>query len=319
MKPARRRVDVNIEELDRVLDGAREAPLSEADCEKVKTALHALAAMLVRPRNTEKTNAVLPESEDSGDAGAQPGESPAPPAKGHGRNGAEAFGGAQKIESKHQNLHHGDRCPECGQGNVYGQKEPKVLVRIVGQAPLAATVYSLERLRCGACGQVFTAQEPEGVGSEKYDETATAMVAQLKYGSGVPFHRLERLEAQLGIPLPATNQWEMAEEGAELVKPARDELIRQAAQGEVLHNDDTGMRVLKLAREPGDKRTGTFPSGIVPTTGQRKIALYFTGRQHAGENLTGILRQRARELGPPIQMCDALSWNAPKLPEGGNC
>jgi hypothetical protein len=44
--------------------------------------------------------------------------------------------------------------------NVYGQKEPKVLVRIVGQAPLAATVYSLERLRCGACGQVFTAQEP---------------------------------------------------------------------------------------------------------------------------------------------------------------
>jgi hypothetical protein len=65
---------------------------------------------------------------------------------------------------------------------VYGQKEPKVLVRIVGQAPLAATVYSLERLRCGACGLMFTAQEPEGVGSEKYDEMA-AMIAQLKYGS----------------------------------------------------------------------------------------------------------------------------------------
>src|SRR5271168_1047345 len=52
----------------------------------------------------------------------------------------------------------GDRRPECGKGNVYGQKEPKALVRVVGQAPLAATVYSLERLRCGACGQVFTAQ-----------------------------------------------------------------------------------------------------------------------------------------------------------------
>ena len=71
--------------------------------------------------------------------------------------------GAQKVEIAHQNLKHGDRCPECGQGNVYGQKEPKVLVRIVGQAPLAATVYSLERLRCGACGQVFTAQEPEAI------------------------------------------------------------------------------------------------------------------------------------------------------------
>ena len=147
-----------------------------------------------------------------------------------------------------QNLQHGDRCPECGKGNVYGQKEPKVLVRIVGQAPLAATVYSLERLRCGACGQVFTAQEPEGVGPEKYDETAAAMIAQLKYGSGTPFYRLEQLEAQLGIPLPAATQWEIVEETAELIKPARDELIRQAAQGEVLHNDDTSMRVLKLKR-----------------------------------------------------------------------
>jgi transposase len=316
MTPGRRRVDVNIEELDRVLDGAREAPLSEADCEKVKTALHAMAAMLVRPRNTEKTNAVLPKLEDSADAGTPGDESPAAPAKGHGRNGAEAFSGAQKIEIQHQNLKHGDRCPDCGQGNVYGQKEPKVLVRVVGQAPLAATVYSLERLRCGACGQVFTAQQPEGVGPEKYDETATAMIAQLKYGSGVPFNRLEQLEAHLGIPLPATTQWEMVEEGAELIKLARDELIRQAAQDEVLHNDDTGMKVLKMNREPGDKRTGTFTSGIVSTNGQRKIALYFTGRQHAGENLADVLRQRARELGPPIQMCDALSWNTSKLSEG---
>src|ERR1043165_5831465 len=195
MTPGRRRVDVNIEELDRVLDGARETPLSEADCEKVKTALHALAAMLVRPRNTEKTNAVLPKSEDPGkDADPQPEESSAPKAKGHGRNGAEAFSGAQKIDIQHQNLKHGDRCPDCGQGNVYVQKEPKVLVRIVGQASLAATVYSLERLRCGACGQVFTAEEPERVGPDKYDETAAAMIAQLKDGSGIPFYRLEQLE-----------------------------------------------------------------------------------------------------------------------------
>ena len=140
-----------------------------------------------------------------------------------------------------------------------------MLVRIVGQAPLAATVYSLERLRCGACGQVFTAQEPEGVGPEKYDETAAAMIAQLKYGSGIPFYRLEQLEEQLGIPLPAATQWEIVEEAAEVIKPARDELIRQAAQGEVLHNDDTSMRVLKLEREPGDERTGVFTSGIVST------------------------------------------------------
>ena len=89
------------------------------------------------------------------------------------------------------------------------------------------------------------------------------MIAQLKYGSGTPFYRLEQLERHLGIPLPATTQWEIVEEAAEVIKPARDELLRQAAQGEVLHNDDTGMRVLRLAREAGDQHTGVFTSGIV--------------------------------------------------------
>src|SRR6266478_4457438 len=316
MKTARRRVDVNLDELDRVLDGARQAPLSEDDYEKLKDALHALAAMLVRPRNTEKTSAVLEKMEGAETGAETQPESNARPQPGHGRNGAEAFRGARRVDIAHQKLTHGDRCPECGKGNVYGQKEPKVLVRVVGQAPLAATIYSLERLRCGACGQVFTAQEPEGVGPEKYDETAAAMIAQLKYGSGTPFYRLEKLEGQLGIPLPAATQWEVVEEAAELVKPARDELIRQAAQGEVIHNDDTSMKVLKLERELGDERTGVFTSGIVSTGQGQKIALYFTGRQHAGENIADVLKQRAKHASPPIQMCDALSRNVPKLPAG---
>ena len=128
--------------------------------------------------------------------------------------------------------------------------------------------------------------------------------------------RLEQLQGQLGIPLPAATQWEVVEEAAELMKPARDELIRQAAQGEVMHNDDTSMRVLRLPREPSDERTGVFTSGIVSTGQGGKIALYFTGRQHAGENLADVLQQRARHLGPPIQMCDALSRNVPKLAAG---
>jgi len=314
MKTARRRIDVNLEELDRVLDDARQAPLSEADHSKLKGTLHALAAMLIRSRNTEKTSAVLEKPEGS-ETGQQPDEN-APTPLGHGRNGAEAFGGARKVDIRHQKLTHGDRCPECGRGNVYEQKEPKVLVRIVGQAPLAATVYSLERLRCGACGQVFTAQEPEGVGPDKYDETAAAMIAQLKYGAGTPFNRLEQLEGQLGIPLPAATQWEIVEEAAQVIKPALDELIRQSAQDDVVHNDDTGMRVLTLKRDPAEKRTGVFTSGIVSVGQKRKIALYFTGSRHAGENLAEVLKKRRAELPGPIQMCDALSRNVPKLLAG---
>jgi transposase len=95
---------------------------------------------------------------------------------------------------------------------------------------------------------------------------------------------------------------EIVEEAAELIRPACDELIRQAAQGEVIHNDDTGMRVLNLAREASDERTGTFTTGIVSKVSGREMALYFTGRQHAGENIADVLKQRAAELPPFIQM-----------------
>ena len=206
-KASRQRVEVNVEELDRVIDETEKGPLSEADRQKLKTTLHALAESLERRRNTEKTSAVLGDQNTaSPPEKTQPAASENKPA-GHGRNGADGFRGAEKVKIAHANLQSGHRCPDCGRGNVYEQKEPKVLVRIVGQAPLAATVYELERLRCNACGQIFTAQEPEGIGPEKYDETAAAMIAQMKYGSGVPFHRLEQMEGLMGIPLPASTQW----------------------------------------------------------------------------------------------------------------
>jgi hypothetical protein len=98
MKKARRHLDVNLVELDQVLDSALEAPLSEADHNKLKDTLHALAALLVRSRNTEKTSAVVENPEDS----KQP-EDKAPPPPGHGRNGVEAC----KVDIKHQKLTHG--------------------------------------------------------------------------------------------------------------------------------------------------------------------------------------------------------------------
>ena len=77
-----------------------------------------------------------------------------------------------------------------------------------------------------------------------------------------------------------------------------------------------GMRVLKLKRPDDDPRTGVFTSGTISTNEGRSIALFFTGVQHAGENMAGVLKRRAAELPAPIQMCDALSRNMPKLPGG---
>ncbi len=188
----------------------------------------------------------------------------------------------------------------------------------MGQAPVGGKVYELERLRCNLCGKVFTAKPPEGVGEEKYDATSASMIAVLKYGSGLPFNRLEGLERNLGIPLPAATQWDIVRSSAREIEPVYEEHVRQGAQGQVLHNDDTPMRILEFMgkrlerraeEEDPPKRTGVFTCGIVSTAGGRRIALFFTGRKHAGENLEAVLRERARELGPPIQMCDALSRN----------
>jgi transposase len=335
MKPAIEVLEIPREELDALLEHARTA-LPEEDYRRLKAVVGGLSYLteliadkdttirdlrqLLFPLLTEKTREVLKR------AGIEETQQPAAASdstvrdkqkkRGHGRNGADAYHGAQRIAIPHPELHPGDLCPACAKGNIYVQQEPKRLLRISGPAPLTATVYELERLRCNLCGEVYTAQAPEDVGEEKYDETAAAMIAQMKYGSGVPFHRLERLEQNLGIPLPAATQWEIVEEAAELIRPAYEELVRQAAQGEVLHNDDTSMRVLHLAREPSDERTGVFTSGVVSVADGRRIALFFTGRQHAGENLADVLKRWSAALPSPVQMCDALSRNTPKLAEG---
>ena len=235
--------------------------------------------------------------------------------KGHGRNGASVYSEAQKIEIPHESLKPKDKCPACNKGKVYDMKEPGIIVRITGQAPVSAKVYELQKLRCNLCGEIFTAQSPEGIGDEKYDSAAGAMIALLKYGSGLPFNRLEGLQESLGVPLPSSTQWEIVEQVADKINVVYRELIRIAAQGDVIHNDDTVMKILSQINLP-DKdrpgRKGIFTSGFLSIADDAKIALFFTGHNHAGENMAKILAERSAGLGPVIQMCDGLSRNVPK-------
>ncbi len=181
---------------------------------------------------------------------------------------------------------------------------------------MEATVYEMEKLRCNLCGEIFTAQTPEVSGKDKYDETAGSMVALLKYGSGLPFHRMEKLHESLGVPLPASTQWEIVEKTADKIHPVYRELVREAAQGELLHSDDTTMKILENSQKPqgDDERTqkGSFTTGVVSVQEGRRMALFFTGRKHAGQNMGEILKERASGLSPPVHMCDALSRNVPK-------
>lgn len=278
--------------------------------------------------NSERTRDVLGEDTQDTDptpGTEQPGASalpatPRPKAPGHGRNGAAAYTGATRVSVAHPHLHGGEPCPGCTSGKLYPQSEPAKLLRITGVAPLSATVYERERLRCNLCGEVYTAPSPEGIGEEKYDATATSMVGLLKYGVGTPFNRIEKLQDGLKIPLPAATQWDLVKGAAKTLAPAHEELMNQAAQATVLYNDDTTMKVLQLTRaqraaaladDVKGERTGIFTSGIVATDAGHKIALFFTGVRHAGENLNAVLARRSPNLPAPIHMCDGLSRNVP--------
>jgi transposase len=320
-------IDVSVEELEQLVDAAGREPLLPEGQRKLRaavatlgtmaemlaakdTTIESLRQMLLPARTSEKTDKVLDNTAADEPKQKRPRKTNRP--KGHGRKAASAYTGARKVSVAHPTLQRADHCPECRKGKVYPLDKAKSLVRIIGQAPLAATVYELQALRCNLCGEVFAAPPPAGVGAEKYDASAVGMIALLKYGSGVPFYRMQRLESHLGIPLAAATQWQLVSEAAAILEPVAEELIRQAAQGSLVHNDDTSMRILDFDRQPGDSRTGLFTSGIVSVvTAGHRIATFFTGRNHAGENLTDVLRRRAAGLAPPIQMCDALSRNAP--------
>jgi len=242
------------------------------------------------------------------------------------RTSAADYRQATIIKIGHETLKAGSLCPECSKGNLRIVNSGKI-IRIIGQPWLQAVIYEQERFRCNTCGKTFTARLSKDIATApKYDKTAKAIVAILKYRGGFPFYRQEKLQKMLETPISDTQLWEMTRDVSECLEPVHLALIAKAATGDCIHNDDTKARILSLMQENKAKgkneRTGIFTSAILSVLEQgTQIALYFTGRQHAGENLNDILDDRSKEMPPPIQMCDALAQNNPvdhKTKEG-NC
>lgn len=263
-----------------------------------------------------------PSSTDEDAAADRPASSPLR-RSGHGRIPARQYTGCEQVMVTHESLSPGDTCPQCGEGEVYRQREWSPVVRLKGQPPVTGKVYHLERLRCHGCGHVFRAKPPAEAGPDKYDPTVVSIVATLRYGEGMPGNRLQRMQRLAGVPLPASVQWELARDAAEHgPRDAYEHLRTLAAQGDLVHHDDTTMQVLELTkkkkdqeplREDDPKRSGVFTTSVLSLAEDRPtIALFFTGPYHAGENLRELLTARREELPPPIQMCDALSRNMPE-------
>jgi transposase len=256
----------------------------------------------------------------------QPAPPPAPPPrKGHGRMAATAYAGATVIECLHQELRAGQRCPQCESGNIHASP-PQVIVKVVGQPPLAATVYRVQRLRCRICDAIFTAPVPAPAAvAAKYDASCASMIALLRYGWGLPSYRLQALQASLQVPLPDATQWDILCQWLPGPRCVHAQMIRQAAQAPLLYNDDTPARVLELTERRKQAEAavaaGACPGTLKPIAKAiqtscivaqwpgHEVVLYFTGHAHAGQNLQQVLAHRAAQLDAPLQMCDALAAN----------
>jgi hypothetical protein len=268
------------------------------------------------PTSKDPTNVVGASVNDNNDPVVPQNNNNKKKGKNKGKLPTSNYTGAQKIELKHPTLTNGDPCPlPLCTGRVYNT-QPGTIIRIVGGKMAEAKHYIVEKLRCNLCGSLFSAPLPEEVGANKYDARFKATLAVHKYFLGLPFYRMERMQSYLGVPLPDSTQWQLIEQIANCVYPVFYYLAYLAAQGKAMFIDDTGVRIVSVILEnknnPDLKRTGTFTTAIIAIIGGQKIYLFYSSKRHAGENAIEFLKNRNKELGKILYMCDALPSNMPR-------
>lgn len=238
---------------------------------------------------------------------------------GHGKMPHTVYGEYKEIALSIDGFTPGDPCPveDCnGKLYVFEPKKPKILVRIVGQKMAEVRKFIVQRVRCNVCLHIVQAEIPPEVGNEKYDAAFKALIVLQKYYVAVPFYRQENFQKLMGFPLPDSTQWDLVEQVASPFYPIFNALVVYGANGELVYGDDTRVKIQEIIQEikqnPETKRTGMFTSGFIIINSGHKIALFFNGTNHAGENLAGILANRSPAKPSIIQMCDALSCNIAK-------
>jgi len=182
---------LSVKRLRHLLFGSR-APLKEGPASEGEATSSEAPGQATGAEEAALVAEVAPRLETTGceaGAGASESEAKPKPKGGHragtGRLGADAYGGAERTECRHEDLAVGQRCPVCGQGTVYALP-PGVEIRIDGQALLSALRYELQKLRCAACGQIFTASLPHEACAEKYSPWARAVLVVGRYYLGLP-------------------------------------------------------------------------------------------------------------------------------------
>jgi transposase len=238
--------------------------------------------------------------------------------KGHGRLKADAYHGAEVIEVMHPDLKRGDNCPKdyCD-GRLYELSEPGVMIQVTGSPVATATHYRLQKLRCSICEIIFTAPLPEGVEDVKYTNSLIAMLMIHKYFMSVPLYRQENLQNYLGVPLPASTQWELMAAQEKVLEALYHAFEKDAANGKGISIDDTKARILEQIAnnkkaEKKSEKSSCYTTGIVSAHDDHMSYVFVTDNKTAGKSAAPFLRLRNPDLPTPYVMCDALTANIPE-------
>jgi len=250
----------------------------------------------------------------------------------HGRNGRDDYPGADKIKVPHPHLTNNCPCPECEIGRLR-TAEPAVAYDWQASAPIILKIFLLERFICHNCKSTFTAPSPVADTAKTVDDSeddekvsrcnqnamANSVIAALRFWYGVPHYRLAKIQGSMGMALPVATQYRMLLQVFESAFPIYLQLIEEAAQGALLHADDTSIKILDwLAGHGPPNKSNGAPKKSAQTTALisrsvegQDIVLYLTGADQAGAKMSSLLQKRSTELGAPIYMCDGLAANQP--------
>jgi len=291
-------------------------------CDQAEKGLLTIAKLrkLFQIQATEKAVNRNPHLNKTNKSGNNSSESEGKKPKGHGRNGADAYVGAEIVDVFHPELKPGDDCPaEYCTGKLYEMSDPGVFVRVVGKPLATATTYNLQKLRCALCATVYQSPLPEGVCNKKYDENFVAMLMINKYFISVPFYRQDRLQNYLGMPLPSSTQWDLMYKHKDVLERLFEALWIDAANGVGINYDDTSVKILSEIKAKknaikGEKhKHNCFTTGIVSAHEDHRTYVFMSDNRTAGQCVVDMVKNcRDKNTDLPILMCDALTANIPQ-------
>ena len=166
---------------------------------------------------------------------------------GHGRQGAETYVAPSTWSAAMRPWRQASAARCVGVGACIGRARGRISSRWAC-APVRGALCPGE-VPVFACGQVFTAAAPAEAGADKYSARARAVLVLGRYYLGVPLYRLEGYQAMVGVPVSDATQWDQIERVADCAYPVFEQLQTLAAQGEVIYQDDTHVRILSLIAE----------------------------------------------------------------------